>query len=234
MDVMKQLNLMVIVITTLAFAWILGGQIASIRTADRVVTVRGAAEIPAVADLATWALGVTATGNDLAEVQRQLDGNIKKIKVFLKKYDVKDEEIENANVTVSDALANQYNNNLNGMRYSVSSGVNVRTANLEGVAKAKNNLSDLLAEGVVLSNSYGPNYAFTKLNEAKLDLISQATAAARQSAAQFAKDSGTKLGGIRRARQGSVEILGRDGFMGEAEQVNKILRVVTTVDYDIR
>jgi hypothetical protein len=72
------------------------------------------------------------------------------------------------------------------------------------------------------------------LNEAKPELISKATAVARLAAEQFAKDSGQHVGGIRRARQGSVEIMGRDSFTSEAEQPAKILRVVTTVDYDLR
>jgi hypothetical protein len=65
-------------------------------------------------------------------------------------------------------------------------------------------------------------------------LVSRATGEAYKSAEQFAKDSGARVGGIRRARQGSVEVLGRDGFLQESEQVNKILRVVTTVDYDLK
>lgn len=214
--------------------FLLGNQIASIRTADKSVQVRGAAELPVVADLATWALGVSASGEDLSVVQQQLAGDLTKIRAFLGKQGVKAEDIETGSLSVSDARANQYNNNQNGPRFVVTGGVTVRTANLEGIKKAKDNLDELLGQGVVLTTSYGPNYAFTKLNEAKLDLVSRATSEAYKSAEQFAKDSGATVGGIRRARQGSVEVLGRDSFVGESEQVNKVLRVVTTVDYDIR
>ncbi len=217
-----------------AGGYLLGNQIASIKTADRSVQVRGAAELPVVADLATWALGVSASGEDLSVVQQQLAGDIGKIRAFLAKHGVKAEDIEAGSLSVSDARANQYNNNASGPRFVVNGGVTVRTANLAGIQKAKDSLDELLGQGVVLTNSYGPNYAFTKLNEAKLDLVSRATAEAYKSAEQFAKDSGAVVGGIRRARQGSVEVLGRDSFVGESEQVNKVLRVVTTVDYDIR
>jgi hypothetical protein len=214
-------------------AGVLGCQIASIRTADRTVQVRGAAEMPVVADLATWSLNVSASGDDLPAVQRQLNGDLVKIRAFLGKYGVKTDEIENASLNVSDAAANQYSQ-AKGPRFNITGGVTVRTANLDGVAKAKNALGELVGSGVVLTNSYGPNYAFTKLNAAKLDLVSRATGEAYKAAAQFAKDSGAGVGGIRRARQGSVEVLGRDSFMSEPEQVNKVLRVVTTVDYDLR
>ena len=213
--------------------FVLGNQIASIKTADRTVQVKGAAELPVAADLATWALNVSVSGDDLGATQQQLSGDLAKIRTFLAKYGVKPDEIEMGSLSVSDARANQYNNNQGGPRFVVTGGVTVRTANLEGIQKAKNGLDELLGQGVVLTNSYGPNFAFTKLNEAKLDLVSRAIGEAYKAAEQFAKDSGASVGGIRRARQGSVEVLGRDSFIGESEQVNKVLRVVTTVDYDL-
>lgn len=220
-------------VAIVAGGFVLGNQIASIKTADRTVQVRGAAELPVAADLATWALNISASGEDLATAQKQLSGDLGKIRAFLGKYGVKPDEIEMGSLNVADARANQYNNNTSGPRFVVTGGVTVRTGNLEGIKKAKDGLDELLGQRVVLTNSYGPNYAFTKLNEAKLDLVSRATGEAYKAAEQFAKDSGASVGGIRRARQGSVEVLGRDSFMGESEQVNKVLRVVTTVDYDL-
>lgn len=220
-------------VALVAAAWLLGAQIASIRTADRTVQVRGAAEIPATADLATWSLNVTVSGDDLAAVQQDMNASLAKIRAFLAQHGIKPNELENAGLSVNDARANPYSNNASGVRFTVQGGVMVRTANLTGIAEAKNALGDLVGQGVVLTNSYGPNYQFTKLNEAKPQLIAEATKAARAAAEQFAKDSGAQVGGIRRAAQGSVQILGRDSFLGENEQPQKILRVVTTVDYDL-
>ncbi|MFZ2587619.1 MAG: SIMPL domain-containing protein [Alphaproteobacteria bacterium] len=232
---MKQDHISIIVAGLLAIgaAWVLGSQIASIKNADRTVTVRGAAEVPVVADIATWNLGLSASGNDLKLVQGELNGSLKTVRAFLEGQGIPSADVEPQNVSVSDAQANQYNQNTGGPRFTISGGLVVRTGALEALGKAKNALGDLVAKGVILTNSWGPNYAFTKLNDYKPQLISQATAEARKAAEQFAKDSGADVGGIRRARQGSVEVLGRDGFAGEAEQVNKVLRVVTTVDYEV-
>lgn len=223
----------VLAVGVIAGGYLLGNQVASIRTADRSVQVRGSAELPVVADLATWALNLSASGNDLTQVQQQLTGDLNKIRAFLGKQGIKADEIEVGSLTVSDAQANQYSDNRGGARFVVTGGVTVRTSNLDGIKKAKDSLDELLGQGVVLTNSYGPNYAFTKLNDAKLELVSKATSEAYKAAEQFAKDSGARVGGIRRASQGSVQVLGRDSFMGESEQVNKVLRVVTTVDYDL-
>jgi len=226
-------NLLVLGLAVIVAAFVLGNQIASIRTADRTVEVKGSAEMPVVADLATWSLNVSASGDDLPKVQAELNNDIDRIRSFLTGFGIAAGDIENNSLSVNDADANPYSQS-HGPRFSVNGGVTVRTSNLDAIAKAKNNLAQLVGAGVVLTNSYGPNYAFTRLNDVKLELTSNATHEAFKAAQQFAKDSGAKVGGIRRARQGSVQILGRDSFKGEQEQVNKVLRVVTTVDYDLR
>ena len=96
---------------------------------------------------------------------------------------------------------------------------------------------DLLAQGVVLGGNggqdaapSGPQFDFTQLNAIKPKLVAEATANARKSAEQFAKDSGSSIGGIRSANQGVVSIENRDAG---SPHVKKI-RVVTTVDYFLK
>jgi hypothetical protein len=74
---------------------------------------------------------------------------------------------------------------------------------------------------------------YNGLSDLKPEMIAEATSRARESAEQFAKDSGSRLGGIRRANQGVFVILPRDRAPGvdESSQVEKIVRVVSTVEY---
>jgi hypothetical protein len=78
-------------------------------------------------------------------------------------------------------------------------------------------------------NEYGdqPEFLFTELNQIKPDMIQEATANARAAAEKFAQDSKTKVGAIRRASQGAMEIEDRD----KASPEKKIIRVVTTIDF---
>ena len=82
----------------------------------------------------------------------------------------------------------------------------------------------------------GPTYLFTGLSPLKPEMIAEATAEARRAAEQFAEDSGSTIGKIRQANQGVFVILARDRAMGVSEesQVNKTVRVVSTVEYYLK
>jgi len=100
---------------------------------------------------------------------------------------------------------------------------------------------ELIRKGLVLADDTGPSYIFTKLNNIKPEMIAEATKNARKAAEQFAADSGSRVGKIRRAYQGVFSIEARDGaslpspdgYMGDANlsAINKKVRVVSTVDY---
>jgi hypothetical protein len=106
----------------------------------------------------------------------------------------------------------------------------VRSTDVDVVKKAIQQVETLLDKGVALTgNEYGeqPEFLFTEINQIKPGMIEEATANARASAEKFAQDSKTKVGAIRRATQGAVEIEDRD----KASPEKKIIRVVTTVDF---
>src|SRR5690606_15405311 len=71
------------------------------------------------------------------------------------------------------------------------------------------------------------------LHDLKPQLIAEATAGARESAQQFARDADAELVGLRRANQGVFQILARDQAPGVSEEqplLNTVL-VVSTFDY---
>jgi hypothetical protein len=117
----------------------------------------------------------------------------------------------------------------------------VRTRDVHAVAAAAQDTGALIAHGIVLGNpdgggGTGPNYLFDGINKLKPSMIAEATKNARTAAEQFARDSGSELGGIRRANQGVFQILPRDKApMLEADrQIEKTVRVVATLEYTLK
>jgi hypothetical protein len=217
--------------------WFVGDGFVRSRAADRFVSVKGVAERDATADIALWPIRFTSTDDVLARAQQKFDESRVAILAFLARNGIEAGATELQGFEVVDAMADRYRNDTTSNRYIISGTLMVRVEDPALVQAASQKVGELAQTGVVLSSgsgyAAGPTYLFTKLNDLKPRMIAEATASARESAEQFAKDSGSRLGAIRQASQGVFQILPRDRAPGvmEESQVNKTVRVVTTVEY---
>ena len=215
--------------------WFAAQGMAKLRTADRYVTVKGSAERIVDADLVVWPLAHSVGGNDLADVQRRLDANTATIRAFFAGAGFKPAEIVVSPPRLEDRWAYAYGDNRPPERFRYATTVTLRTSNVATALAVVRRSGELVARGVMLGTgddgrAGGPEFDYTRLNDIKPTLIAEATANARKSAEQFAKDSGARIGGIRSANQGVVDISDRDQG---SPQVKKV-RVVTTVEYFLK
>ena len=224
----------------MAFAGLMFGiGVAGVRDRDRFVTVKGISEREVQADLAIWPLRIVAASDDLAAANAQLQGSLQKIRAFLTANQIDASQAQLQDFSVTDAQTNQYSGGATGgARFVIRQTVVVRSTKPQLISAASQKVGELVSNGVVLSSggeygNGGPTFVFTGLNKLKPQMIGEATARARESAEQFARDSRTGIGGIRRASQGIFEILPRDQAEGitEASQIVKTVRVVSTIDY---
>lgn len=208
------------------------------RSAERFVEVKGLAEKPVKANLALWPLRFVVSANELAAAQAQATTATSEVLKFLGRHGIQPSSTELQNLQVTDSMTEMYRQDRSGPRFVITQTVMVRSPNIDTVIAASQRVSELVAAGVVLSSSgefggTGPTFIFTGLNELKPAMIAEATANAREAAEQFARDSGSSLGGIKQANQGVFVILPRDQAPGvqEGSQPEKIVRVVSTVQY---
>lgn len=217
--------------------WWIGAGVADGRSADRYVTVKGVAEREVEADLALWPMQFVVADDDLNRAQARMRDAAGKVRDFLERNGLRADELSLQSLSVADTRANRYGGPPAAYRYVVSQTLMVRTERPQALFDASQRVGELIEAGVVLSSdgpgSGGPTYLFTRLNELKPAMIAEATASARAAAEQFAKDSGSPLGSIRRANQGLFVIQPRDPAPGiqEEQQRAKVVRVVTTIEY---
>ncbi|AFK53199.1 SIMPL domain-containing protein [Tistrella mobilis] len=238
MDVLGLAGAAVIAVGIAAGGWLVGQGVVEARLGNRTVQVKGLAEREVKADLAVWSLRYVASGNELNEVLGQLKRDTETVRRFFVDAGLPAETIEMLSLEVTDQNAQLYRSGPVEVRYIVAQTVSVRTTDVDKVEAASQKVGDLVEAGVVLSNDMGawgsgPSYIFTKLNDLKPQMIAEATANARDGAAQFATDSGSHVGAIRNASQGLFQILPATDIpnMPENRQVTKTVRVVTTIDF---
>jgi hypothetical protein len=217
-------------------AIVLAGGIIRSRGADRYVTVKGISERDVKAGLAIWPLRFVATDDSLDVAQAGIEKAKATVLAFLERHGIPATMTEVQGLEVTDVLTSPYRSGPVTSRYIISQTLMVRAEDADLVATASQKVGELVEAGVVLSSQSGPitpTYLFTKLNDLKPEMIGEATANARRAAERFAADSGSRILGIRRANQGVFEILPRDRVQGMSEegQIQKTVRVVTTLDF---
>ena len=237
-----------ILLGTIAGSLILGRSFENFRKGDRYVTVKGFAEREVKADLAVWPIRVRAASNDLSEASRAVELQKNKVVQFLVKHGFDAKEIIQQDLRVSDKQSREYGavNLRDLLRYVVEATILLRTKNVDKAEEVSRMTDELVRAGVILSTKNewqgeGPKFIFTQLNNIKPDMMAEATRNSKTAALQFAHESGSSLGVIRKASQGLFSIEERDSFpsgqmeggaysMGTSDPFKRV-RVVVTVDY---
>lgn len=219
---------LILAVGMIAGGYLMGNGLVRAHHADRAVTVRGLAERNVVADLATWDLSYSEQGSDLADVQARITRDTQSVRTYFQQLGFPADALQPAGASV-----NQFYDN-GQPRVTINQRLQLRTTDIARARRAVADQFDLVKAGVQLQDGSKMVYSFTKLNDIKPAMVAAATRNARDAAEQFAKDSGTGVGGIRSATQGYFEITARDGESGGygvADTPFKKVRVVTTVEF---
>lgn len=211
--------------------YLLGNAAIKFKEYERTVTVKGLSEREYEADIVIWPIQFTEADNNLGELYESIERSTEKIRVFLDKNGISQEEITFSTPSITDKSAQQYGNQAKAeFRYTAIQTVTVYSKNIESVRNVMVTLSELGKQGIVFTGGNYQSiteYLFTRLNEVKPEMIEEATRKAREVAEKFASDSSSTLGKIRRASQGQFSINERDNNNPHIKKV----RVVSTVEY---
>ena len=219
-------------LSVFCLGWFIKAGIDDFASKDRKVSVKGLAEQEVLADKVTWPIVSKEVGNDLPGLYDRIGATQSKIKAFLIKGGVKEEEISLNAPQVVDLTAREYETN-KAYRYIVTSVVTVTSKNVEQVRKLISKQGDLLREGVAITGDSYENqirYEFVAFKEMKPKMMQEAIKNAQTTAEQFAENSHSKLNKIVNADQGQFSIDARDEYTPWIKKV----RVVTTVTYSLK
>ncbi len=229
-------------------ALITGRAIQRFKKEDRAISVKGFSEREVKSDLAVWTIQCRVANNNLLEGSQLIEDAKNKVIGFLINNGISQDEIIQKDLVVNDKMAQEYGNfdSNNNFRYIIDKVIQVRSNNVDNIQKVSRMTDELLKAGVVLNNrnEYGGavRYYFTKLNEVKPSMLTEATKNAYNAAIQFTTESQVKLGKLKRASQGLFSIVDRDeslgnqgdgGYYSNTMDIFKKVRVVVSVEYSV-
>ncbi|MBO5850248.1 MAG: SIMPL domain-containing protein [Paludibacteraceae bacterium] len=195
---------------------------------DRFVSVKGLCEMEVKSDHVIWPIKFQEKGDNLGHLLQVITTKNKEVVNYLVSKGINESEISISSPDVYDGISDRYSYNPS-VRYTVTSVITISSDKIDLIRNLLLQQIDLLNKGITLVNDYSsqPNFSFNGLNDIKPQMIETATKNARAAAMKFAEDSGSTLGKIKSASQGTFSISERDSNTPYMKQV----RIVTYVDY---
>lgn len=194
---------------------------------DRIVTVKGLAEMNITANAASISVRFSFSGDNLQDLIRESDTKKNLILAYLKTKGYTGAAIQTGNIEIDDRQKYYETTWQNGQqvktkidRYITSQGFTIQSNDIKATEdKAAQIKLDLVNKD--LTSNISTNYEFPELNSIKPKLIAESTKNARVAGEQFANDSKATLGKIKTASQGQITIAGRYHYDEEGAADNE-------------
>ncbi|MHC8948894.1 SIMPL domain-containing protein [Sphingobacterium hungaricum] len=200
-------------IALIIFAFILGNAYKYKFRSTNSINVTGNAKKDFESDIVKWSASFSRKSMDLTSASEQLKNDRDLVKNFLLQKGISEKEIVFTAININREFTYQTNEQGNSSNvfngYNLMQTVSIESKELDKVDNASREISSLISQGIELSSNY-PNYYYSKLEDLKLELISQASANARQRADNIAIEAGTSLGSLVKADLGIFQITGQN------------------------
>ena len=165
--------------------------VTSLKSYDRVVSVKGLAEKEVPANRVIWPVVYKEIGNDLMTLYKSISDKNSIIIEYLKSKGLDEKEITISAPSIIDMSAERYQSQPSPYRYNITSILTVTSEKVDLVMSIISSQSELLQKGVALlagDYQYQTQFVYTLLNDIKPVMIEEATKNARAAAEELDKD----------------------------------------------
>ena len=225
-----------LVASSLILAW----AYTSGKKGEESITVTGAAKKRITSDLVEWNASVSYRAPELSIAYKSLSTNVPKIKEYLIKKGVKEDEITISAISSRTLNRRDENGNMTDeiAGYSLSQSVEVKSGNVKLISKIAREATELINQGILIDSS-PPRYYYTKLSDLKIEMLGEAAKNARMRAEQIAASTGNSIGKIKSARMGVMQITAADSTevsdygISDTSSIEKDLTAVVNANFTV-
>jgi hypothetical protein len=183
---------------------------AKIRTQAKVyqdITVKGSARLRVTSDIGVWRISVSSEHKELTSAFGLLEASVTAVQKFLAAKGFAAGEVALSAIETSQYYARDANGRETReiAGYNLSRSFTVTSGDVQRVARSAGEVTELLRDGVKVSSSL-PQFSFTKLADLKVQILGDAAKDARTRAEEIVRNSGGRLGSLRDAQMGVMQI----------------------------
>ncbi len=182
--------------------------ISKIRAGNDTLSSTGSAKMTVMSDTAkiNASFSRTVSENALASGYTAMKNDGAKVREFFIKNGLTEEEFEILPVSLNERYDYYEGAQNQPKRYDLRQEVRIDTNDIDKAAKVANDSGSLINSGV-LYQSFGVQYYYGELAQARIDLTAEAVKDAKRRAAEIAKGAGGRVGKLLSASSGVVQVL---------------------------
>jgi hypothetical protein len=215
---------------------------------SQTIEVTGSAKKRIKSDLIIWQVFVETESASLPEAYTKLTRDVDKTKAFLVSHGVPENGIAISAVDTTPVRpASRPNYSDGNMQqtfagsvsgYHLKQSLSVRSTDVDKITAVSREVTELVNQGLLLT-SEEPEYLYTRLAETKVEILADAVRDAKERAQQIASSTGSRIGDIRAASMGVLQITAADSVdvsgMGEndTKSLDKDITAVVHVTFAI-
>ncbi len=179
------------------------------RATGNLITVTGSAKRSVDADLAKWSANFSRRSGlfNLKETIALAAADAEKVRQYAVANGLKADDVKFTPVQTDSVYEyTQYGSNNTVIGYTVRQQASIESTDLVAIEKLGKSISKLIEQGVV-AEYQRTEYFYTKLADLRPELFAEATKDAQKRAEAIASGTGAKVGTLRSARTGVIQIL---------------------------
>ncbi|MBA7470467.1 hypothetical protein ES707_05754 [subsurface metagenome] len=216
--------------------------IRDVRLSHQIIKVRGYAEKIVESDLAIWEIYFGIRSENIKKGYPVIEDQKKQVLAFLKEQGVDQGEIHIFSMSINEQNKLDENANITNEIdfFQLQQIIEITSSDVHKIAGVSSDITQLLKTGIAIQSS-SPNYYYSKVNDLKSELLTEATQDARMRAQTLATGSGVKLGFLKAARQGSFSIrsakstnISSEDTYDDTYSITKKITAIVTVDYSMK
>lgn len=232
-------------ISIIIAAYLLGHAFMNRNNTDGIIAVTGLGNADFSSDLIVWEGSFSKESYNLQQAYSDLEKDKKIISEYLLTKGIKANELVFNAVNSQKKTRGKYSNDgkyigEEFLGYSLTQSLQIDSNDVEKVESISREITELLNKGIEFY-SRSPRYYYTKLADLKIEMISKATADAKQRAEMIANNSGGQLGDLISAKMGIFQITGQNsdetyswGGTFNTESEEKTASITMKLNYKIK
>lgn len=179
-----------------------------IKSSENSIAVTGSAKKNVTSDLVKWtgSFSRNIDVNGLKEGYASMKKDLTTLQAYLKANGISDDTYTVSPVFVENVYNYKQEGGSQLVGYVLRQNIIVQSADLQKITKLAQDVTPIINQGLIFSTQ-SLEYFYTKLPEARVELLAEATKDAKNRAEKIALSTGAKVASLRSASAGVIQVL---------------------------